>query len=142
MNRKKYNLKTRFGRPVMCPICNSEKWEKGIEHHVGGGIYRGECWVCWCCNFVLEIPRKAEGMKAVPIIDPLKPDEEEKEDTSKYGFTVVSNEPGMNSVSYTATCSGSRSDCCTRVCSADANFAGSQEDWEKYLNVKGGQVQY
>lgn len=60
----------------------------------------------------------------------------------KYGFAVVSDEDGMCSVSYTATCSGSRSDCCTRTCSADANFVENTEAWERYLAVKGGQVQY
>lgn len=60
----------------------------------------------------------------------------------EFGFFVVADEDGMDSVAYTATCSGSRSDCCTRVCSADANFTDSAEAWEKYLAVKGGQVQY
>lgn len=60
----------------------------------------------------------------------------------EFGFAVISDENGMESVSYTATCSGSRSDCCTRVCSADANFVENTEAWEQYLAVKGGQVQY
>lgn len=60
----------------------------------------------------------------------------------EYGFAIVADEDGMESVNYTASCSGARSDCCTRVCSADANFADSAESWEKYLAVKGGQVQY
>ncbi len=63
-------------------------------------------------------------------------------DNFDYGFSVISDEEGMNKATYTATCSGSRSDCCTRVCSADANFAESAEAWEKYLVAKGGQVQY
>lgn len=62
--------------------------------------------------------------------------------TEEFGFAIVADEDGMESVAYTATCSGSRSDCCTRVCSADANFAENAEAWEKYLAVKGGQVQY
>jgi hypothetical protein len=64
------------------------------------------------------------------------------EHMEKFGFSVVSDEDGMNSVAYTASCSGSRSDCCTRTCSADANFAENAEAWEQYLAVKGGQVQY
>lgn len=64
------------------------------------------------------------------------------ESMEKYGFSVVSDEDGMNSVEYSAGCSGSRSDCCTRVCSADANFVENIEAWDKYLAVKGGQVQY
>ncbi len=69
---------------------------------------------------------------------------EKKEELNldEYGFAVLSDEDGMESVAYTATCSGSRSDCCTRVCSADANFTENAEAWEKYLSVKGGQVQY
>ena len=43
---------------------------------------------------------------------------------------------------YTGGCSGSRSDCCTRVCSQDSNFVSTESDWEKFLEVKGGQVQY
>lgn len=65
-----------------------------------------------------------------------------KKNLDKYGFIIVSDEDGMDKVSYTASCSGSRSDCCTRTCSADANFAENNEAWEKYLAVKGGQVQY
>lgn len=44
---------------------------------------------------------------------------------------------------YTADCSGSRSDCCTRVCTRDckADYA-SEEDWGKFLNVEGGVIQY
>ncbi len=60
----------------------------------------------------------------------------------KFGFAIVSDEDGMDSVAYTASCSGGRSDCCTRVCSADANFVENSEAWERYLSVKGGQVQY
>jgi hypothetical protein len=64
------------------------------------------------------------------------------EHMEKFGFAIVSDEDGMDSVAYTASCSGSRSDCCTRVCSADANFVENVEAWEQYLAVKGGQVQY
>ena len=64
------------------------------------------------------------------------------ENLEEFGFSVVAHEDGMDSEAYTATCSGSRSDCCTRVCSADANFVENAEAWEKYLAVKGGQVQY
>lgn len=64
------------------------------------------------------------------------------EHMEKFGFAVVSDEDGMDSVAYTASCSGSRSDCCTRTCSADANFVENTEAWEQYLAVKGGQVQY
>lgn len=61
----------------------------------------------------------------------------------KHGFEEVSVEEGMtNAVAYTKTCSGGRSDCCTRVCSADASFVSSEEAWAQFLDVKGGQIQY
>lgn len=65
-----------------------------------------------------------------------------EKDLEALGFSIVSDEDGMNVVEASAGCSGSRSDCCTRVCSADANFTDSAEAWEQYLAVKGGQVQY
>ena len=63
-------------------------------------------------------------------------------DLEKYGFSIVSDEEGMDSAMYTAACSGSRTDCCTRTCSTNANFVENEEAWEQYLTVKGGQVQY
>lgn len=61
----------------------------------------------------------------------------------KYGFVEVAVEDGMtNAHAYTAECSGSRSACCTRVCSADPSFVGSPDAWEKFLEVHGGQIQY
>lgn len=60
----------------------------------------------------------------------------------KFGFAIISDEDGMNAVAFTDSCSGSRSECCTRTCSADANFVENTEAWEQYLAVKGGQVQY
>ncbi|WP_353118457.1 hypothetical protein [Nitratidesulfovibrio sp.] len=60
----------------------------------------------------------------------------------QYGFAVVSDEDGMESVAYTATCSGSRSACCTRTCSANANFTENADAWDRYLEMKAGQVQY
>lgn len=41
---------------------------------------------------------------------------------------------------YSAGCSGSRSDCCTRVCK-DEGFA-SEADWGKFLEIEGGVIQY
>lgn len=59
------------------------------------------------------------------------------------GFEEVAIEAGMaDGREYTATCSGSRSDCCTRTCSRDANFTASEDAWESFLKVEGGQVQY
>ncbi|MBF0098947.1 MAG: hypothetical protein HQM04_17070 [Magnetococcales bacterium] len=59
------------------------------------------------------------------------------------GFAEIAVEEDMvNGANYTASCSGSRSDCCTRVCSQDATFAGTNTDWEHFLLLNGGEVQY
>ena len=68
--------------------------------------------------------------------------------TSKYtfenhGFEEIEASNGMtNAAAYTKECSGARSDCCTRTCSADATFVASDEDWARFLDVRGGQIQY
>lgn len=60
-----------------------------------------------------------------------------------HGFEELEVSEGMtNATAYTKTCSGSRSDCCTRTCSADATFVASDEDWAIFLDVRGGQIQY
>ncbi len=62
---------------------------------------------------------------------------------TEHGFEEVSIDQGMtNGMAASAGCSGARSDCCTRVCSHDGNFAASEEAWEQFLKVEGGQVQY
>ncbi len=45
---------------------------------------------------------------------------------------------------YSADCSGSRSDCCTRVCTRMnvASEDGSMEAWDQYLDVNAGVLQY
>lgn len=59
------------------------------------------------------------------------------------GFAEVFVEEGMNNAAtYTATCSGGRSDCCTRTCSADGSFVDNSSAWDAFLSVEGGQVQY
>jgi hypothetical protein len=59
------------------------------------------------------------------------------------GFEEVLIEDGMSDSSqYSDACSGGRSDCCTRVCSADANFVNNSNAWEAFLDVAGGQIQY
>ena len=66
-----------------------------------------------------------------------------KDQFEKLGFAEVTIEDGMTTAAaYTAECSGSRSACCTRTCSADPTFVGSSDDWEKFLEVQGGQIQY
>lgn len=41
---------------------------------------------------------------------------------------------------YSANCSGSRSDCCTRTCES-SSFA-TEEQWGQFLDVQGGVIQY
>ena len=61
----------------------------------------------------------------------------------EHGFAELSIDEGMTSgANYTAGCSGARSDCCTRTCSQDAVFAGSNEAWESFLFLEGGEIQY
>ena len=60
-----------------------------------------------------------------------------------HGFEEIEASEGMiNAATASLTCSGNRSDCCTRVCSADATFVASNDDWAKFLDVRGGQIQY
>lgn len=66
----------------------------------------------------------------------------ENENLEYQGFRILSDEIGANEPKYTATCSGSRSDCCTRVCSTSGNFVETAEQWEEYLAFKAGEVQY
>ncbi len=42
---------------------------------------------------------------------------------------------------YSDGCSGSRSDCCTRVCTRMGEYA-TEEQWGKFLEVNSGVVQY
>ncbi len=59
------------------------------------------------------------------------------------GFVEISVDAGMTSATkYTAGCSGARSACCTRTCSADPTFVGTSADWEAFLSVRGGEIQY
>lgn len=59
------------------------------------------------------------------------------------GFVEILSEDGMTSAAeFTGGCSGSRSACCTRVCSSDPTFVGSAQDWEAFLSIKGGEIQY
>lgn len=45
---------------------------------------------------------------------------------------------------YTTTCSGSRSDCCTRVCTRVGieSSEDSIQAWEEFLEVNAGVLQY
>lgn len=42
---------------------------------------------------------------------------------------------------YSDSCSGSRSDCCTRVCTRNHEMA-TEEEWGKFLEVESGVIQY
>ncbi|TXH41751.1 MAG: hypothetical protein E6Q92_06640 [Burkholderiaceae bacterium] len=67
----------------------------------------------------------------------------EQDQFEQLGFVEVSVEDGMTTATkYTAGCSGSRSACCTRTCSADPTFVGTADDWEAFLSVRGGEIQY
>lgn len=45
---------------------------------------------------------------------------------------------------YSDGCSGDRSDCCTRVCTRDNldSSEGSLNNWDEYLEVNAGVLQY
>ena len=54
-------------------------------------------------------------------------------------FEEVENEEMFGE--YSEGCSGSRSDCCTRVCTRDCGRA-TEEQWGEFLEVNAGIVQY
>lgn len=59
------------------------------------------------------------------------------------GFVEIKEEDGSKLPNaYTAGCSGDRSACCTRTCSADQNYVASAEAWEQFLDIEGGEIQY
>ena len=61
----------------------------------------------------------------------------------KNGFEVIEESEGMsNAAAHTKGCSGKRSDCCTRVCGMGETFVASNDEWAKFLDVQGGQIQY
>jgi hypothetical protein len=85
---------------------------------------------------VENLAKKAKG--EVLVIEEMSANDVQFKDM---GFVEISIESGMTSATqYTAGCSGSRSACCTRTCRADA--VGTAEDWEAFLSVRGGEIQY
>ena len=58
------------------------------------------------------------------------------------GFVELGDNFKDSPQAASVTCSGGRSDCCTRVCSADQNFVSTAEAWEPFLDIQGGEVQY
>lgn len=57
-------------------------------------------------------------------------------------FKVV--EDSFDAAQYTATCSGDRSDCCTRTCTRPGINSGEDSiaAWENFLEVNAGVLQY
>lgn len=55
-------------------------------------------------------------------------------------FEVVLN--SIDSASYTAGCSGGRSDCCTRTCTRQEASHTDMTAWEDYLDINAGVLQY
>ncbi|WP_158211141.1 hypothetical protein [Myroides phaeus] len=58
----------------------------------------------------------------------------------KFSFKVISDTENLENA-YSAGCSGSRSDCCTRVCTRQAQPA-NVEQWGKFLAINAGVIQY
>lgn len=57
-------------------------------------------------------------------------------------FEVVNQQATAMTAQYTTTCSGARSDCCTRVCTRINSEASSTDAWDMYLEVNTGVLQY
>jgi hypothetical protein len=74
------------------------------------------------------------------MTDPTNSDEQQFE---REGFVEILDQEGMTTAAeFTAGCSGLRSACCTRTCSSDPTFVGTAQDWDAFLSVKGGEIQY
>ncbi|WET48157.1 hypothetical protein PYS58_16460 [Chryseobacterium indologenes] len=57
-----------------------------------------------------------------------------------FKFEVISDNQ-LTVAAYTQTCSGKVSDCCTRVCTRQAQPA-NVEQWGKFLAINAGVIQY
>lgn len=59
-------------------------------------------------------------------------------------FSEVDEQNAEGATKYTTTCSGGRSDCCTRVCTRPniGSDDGSLESWDTYLEANAGILQY
>lgn len=57
-----------------------------------------------------------------------------------FKFEII-NDNQLSVAAYTATCSGKVSECCTRVCTRQAQPA-NVEQWGKFLAVNAGVIQY
>lgn len=63
------------------------------------------------------------------------------EKETKFKFTVLEEKDLIKRENFTGGCSGSRSDCCTRVCTRIGEIA-SVDEWNKYLELNAGVIQY
>ena len=61
------------------------------------------------------------------------------EKTYDFSFELINETQTTNA--FTAECSGSRSDCCTRVCTRD-DYQMSEAEWGQFLKVDSGVIQY
>ncbi len=60
---------------------------------------------------------------------------------TNFKFEILTEEDLIKRENYTGGCSGSRSDCCTRVCTRNGEIA-SAEEWGEYLELNAGVIQY
>lgn len=58
-----------------------------------------------------------------------------------FKFEVLSEDDLIKRDNYTGACSGSRSDCCTRVCTNCGEIA-SADEWGRFLELNAGVIQY
>jgi len=62
-----------------------------------------------------------------------------------FEFIEIDNFNEKIEANFTDGCSGGRSDCCTRVCTKaekSSKDIGSKEEWDKYLEIAAGVLQY
>ena len=63
-------------------------------------------------------------------------------ETINLDFVEINTSDGYG-VQYTDTCSGERSDCCTRLCTRRCDSdEESLASWESYLEIVSGVIQY
>lgn len=70
----------------------------------------------------------------------IKEQVEKKVDFKDFKFEVIADNE-LSVAAYTATCSGKVSECCTRVCTRQAQPA-NVEQWGRFLAVNAGVIQY
>lgn len=63
-------------------------------------------------------------------------------DLEKIQFEEINEKDLFATKEFTKTCSGDRSDCCTKVCSGGCQDVSTEEEWGRFLEIEGGVVQY